>query len=116
MLDDLPHVDGGLADAATRDADGVDEPETLVEQHYPGLFDVEVLHLGPHDGVDVGGRGHGLAGHHFFLAPAAKFAGSEDGDGLGLADAAICRQFLQTALPEGSQAVPVPWNGIFTYI
>lgn len=55
-FDDQSHVDGGLADATHGESLRLDELVVLVHQQHPGLFHVEVLHLGMEVEIDaVGG-------------------------------------------------------------
>ena len=56
LAEDDADIDGGLGDAALRDAYFLDKAVVLIEQQYPELLDVEVLHQGVHLVVDLSGR------------------------------------------------------------
>ena len=83
----------------------LDEPERLVGQHHPRLFDIEVLHTGMHLAIDGVGAVHARA----FLGPrhlsaTAHFTGGLNGHRLGQSHALVS---LQLGKREFAQLVEI---------
>ena len=79
----------------------LDEAEALVHEQHPCLLRVEVLHLGVHEVVYSLRRSHvGAVGSLACGASLAQLARRQNGDGLRLSDAVICRQLTQLHLAE----------------
>ena len=87
-------------------AHGFQQFVVLVHEDYPCLFDVEVLHLRMQVVVDgrcrtqlqaILGSLHGAA--------LAQLAGSEDGDGLGFADAIVLAELTDGQFAQRVQVV-----------
>ena len=98
------HTD--LADAATGDAHLLDETVVLVHQQQPELFYVTVLKHRVHVVVDAcGGAYIGTFFGFLHLAALAQFAGGQNGDGLGLADAVVVAELADGHLAQRVQIV-----------
>ena len=89
LAHDLAHIDGGACNASATDEGRGDDAVVLAQEEHAALLERKVAHVGK---VFVGltAVGDAAARHHFLATPtAAQFAGCEQGDGLGLADALV---------------------------
>ena len=106
LFHDDAHIDGRFADAAARDTHLFDEFVVLVHEQDPRFLGAEVLHQWVHSFVDSRGGVDALPLLRFFQLPTlAQFAGSEDADGLRLADAFVVAEFVNGLLPQRVQVV-----------